>query len=179
MAEHGYKIQFLYGAQEYPAKDDREFMSFIEKRLSTKWEIVEAKSLDEWLNVIEQATMLVSGRFHHSIAAACLKTPFIALNSNTPKIEGMLKALGVNKMFSYNDDNLCNELLRFTENIDTTLHNITPLEILANKAMNNFVALKKIADQEYNCTNNNQHDQNWQDFIKQQCIGESSNNISL
>ena len=38
---------------------------------------------------------LVSGRFHYSIAAAWLGTPFIALDSNTPKMDGLMQTLGL------------------------------------------------------------------------------------
>jgi hypothetical protein len=39
--------------------------------------------------------VLVSGRFHHSIAAACLGTPLLLTGSNTPKNEGLLTLLGL------------------------------------------------------------------------------------
>ena len=43
---------------------------------------------------MRRARLLVSGRFHHSIAAAALGTPFVVFNSNTPKIDGLMALLG-------------------------------------------------------------------------------------
>jgi polysaccharide pyruvyl transferase WcaK-like protein len=38
----------------------------------------------------------VSGRYHHSIAAACLGTP-LALIGNTPRMEGLLERLSLDR----------------------------------------------------------------------------------
>jgi polysaccharide pyruvyl transferase WcaK-like protein len=166
MSEKGYKLQFLYGAKEYPAKDDREFMAFIEKRLSRSWTVLTATSLDEWLAHIENAALLVSGRFHHSIAAACLGTPFIALNSNTPKIDGMLVSLGCSKIFNYNDADLSSRLLDFTSNLQKEQGNITSLEELCNKAMNNFSGLKAlITRQSVNSDPVDSPKRTWQQYL--------------
>ena len=88
MHRQGYSITFLYGAKDWPAKDDREFVAFVKPRLKFDLKIFEAKNIDQWLSCIENAELLVSGRFHHTIAAGCLGTRFIALNSNTPKMDG-------------------------------------------------------------------------------------------
>ena len=42
--------------------------------------------------------MLLSGRFHHSIAAAWMGTPLVSLPSNTRKIDGLLQRLGLPAM---------------------------------------------------------------------------------
>ncbi|MDX8430423.1 MAG: polysaccharide pyruvyl transferase family protein [Candidatus Algichlamydia australiensis] len=93
LEEQGYKIQVLVGAKDRPAYDDKLFVEFLSDELKSGWELIDAKSLDEWLGAIANADLLVSGRFHHTIAAICLKTPFVVLNSNTPKIEGMLSIM--------------------------------------------------------------------------------------
>ena len=93
MSLKGYKVRFLYSVVSNPSKDDDKLINYIEKHLVNKWEVIDAKSLDEWLSHIESASLLVLGRFHHTIAAACLGTPFIALDSNTPKIEGLIQSL--------------------------------------------------------------------------------------
>ncbi|HTZ20569.1 MAG TPA: hypothetical protein VMC06_06780, partial [Opitutaceae bacterium] len=41
------------------------------------------------------ASCLVSGRFHHTIAAAMLETPLLVLPSNTPKVSAACAMLGL------------------------------------------------------------------------------------
>lgn len=69
----GYKIKFLYGALAHPSKDDQIFMNYLKENDPELIEFVEAKSAEEWLEVIYNASLLISGRFHHSIAAFCLE----------------------------------------------------------------------------------------------------------
>jgi polysaccharide pyruvyl transferase WcaK-like protein len=47
--------------------------------------LIRANNIDEWLSIIQNAKFLISGRFHHSIAAFFLSIPFILFESNTPK----------------------------------------------------------------------------------------------
>lgn len=114
MHQQGYTITFLYGAKDWPAKDDREFIAFLKSILKFDLKVFEAKNIDEWLSCIENAKLLVSGRFHHTIAAGCLGTKFIALNSKTPKIDGLLKALGKEGPLRYDDRNLAEKLHKQT-----------------------------------------------------------------
>ena len=141
MSSQGYQLKFLYGAPEYPAKDDREFMAFIEPKLTKAWHIVTATSLDEWLGQIEASSLLVSGRFHHSIAASCLGTRFIILNSNTPKIEGLAYSLGMT-VLNYNDPDIANKLLTATDAVMQKVGSMNTADNLAQKAMKNFETLK-------------------------------------
>ena len=141
MSEQGYKIAFLYGAAEYPAKDDREFIAFIEPRLKTSWTVIEAKSLDEWLGHIERASLLVSGRFHHTIAAACLGTNFVILNSNTPKVEGMAKVLECGEVLNYRDPDIVEKLLAKTGEAEKGLLKQCDLKTLCSMSANNFNGL--------------------------------------
>lgn len=150
MTTKGYNIKFLYGADSNPAKDDREFVEYMEKNFATNWEFYEAKSLDDWLKTIEEASLLVSGRFHHTIAAASLGTHFIALNSNTPKIDGLLQLLGHKEVIKYNDVEIYNKLITITNSIlpsspehSYDLKGSNQLDFLCNKAERNFDGLKK------------------------------------
>lgn len=150
MSSRGFKIKFLYGADSFPAKDDREFVEYMRKQFQVNWEIYEATSLDDWLRTIEEATLLVSGRFHHTIAAASLGTHFIALNSNTPKIEGLMQILGSNEIVRYSDQEIYNKLLRLTsEKLPARLNDVkslwgdSHLQTLCTAAEKNFDGLKK------------------------------------
>ena len=89
----GYRISVLLGARGYPAADDMRFAEALFARTGPKAEPLLARSEREWLGYIGDAALLVSGRFHHSIAAACLQTPFVTLGSNTPKITGLMQVL--------------------------------------------------------------------------------------
>ena len=78
---------------------------------SGDWEIIEANSIKKWLDTIYQASLLVSGRFHYTIAAAVMGTPFILLESNTPKNAGLAKSLGAPPPLSYRSHDLLIQLL--------------------------------------------------------------------
>ena len=56
-------------------------------------EKIAVQNTDDWLDAIGSAALLVSGRFHHSIAAFMLDTPFLAFRTDTKKMEGMLQAI--------------------------------------------------------------------------------------
>ncbi len=48
-----------------------------------------------WLGAIAQASLLVTGRYHHVVAALALGTPIIGITSNTDKIECGFATAGV------------------------------------------------------------------------------------
>ena len=56
-------------------------------------QLISASSIDEWLSIIKKATFFISGRFHHSIAAFMLDTPFISFGTDSPKLESVLGML--------------------------------------------------------------------------------------
>jgi polysaccharide pyruvyl transferase WcaK-like protein len=51
--------------------------------------IFNALTFENWLSIIKHADLLISGRYHYSIAALCFTTPMIYFSSNTPKIEAI------------------------------------------------------------------------------------------
>lgn len=115
MAEKGFQIKVLIGAAAFPAQDDQSFVKYISTHTNAPWELIDASSLKEWLDTINNATLLVSGRFHHSIAAFCLNTPFIALNSNTPKVHSICALLEQSEPLLFSDPTLLEHLLARTE----------------------------------------------------------------
>ncbi len=62
---------------------------FKTKLLRRKIKILYTKSTNEWLSVIKRGKLFVSGRFHHSIAAAIFQTPYVCLDANTPKTDAL------------------------------------------------------------------------------------------
>lgn len=144
----GIKIKVLIGAAAFPSKDDKKFVALLRKYCQAAWELVDATSMDEWLNTINNASLLVSGRFHHSIAAFCLNTPFIALNSNTPKVHAICALLEQPEPFLYSDPALLESLLQRT----TMIFNSPPLDnsvkaaYLRELAQKNFEGLRKLIE---------------------------------
>ncbi|WP_188422703.1 polysaccharide pyruvyl transferase family protein [Oxalicibacterium solurbis] len=96
----GIEVEFLIGAADHFSLDDKAFVNQLSTCNIGKWRLIQATSLDSWFQTIAEASLLISGRFHHTIAALCLGTPFIVMESNTPKISGMLETLGCNPALS-------------------------------------------------------------------------------
>lgn len=116
----GFRVKLLIGASANIAGDDAHFVQALKDILGKSCEFVFARSEQEWLSTIENAQLLISGRFHHSIAAAFLHTPFIVMSSNTSKINGMLKMLDIETFVSVERSDLAAYL---TERALTILKN--------------------------------------------------------
>lgn len=143
MSQDGFKIKVLVGAAAFPAGDDKSFVNFLKNQCKAPWELVEAKSLEMWLDTINKATLVVSGRFYHSIAAFCLNTPFIALNSNTPKIHSICAFLHQPDPLHYSDSRLLEKLHLRTQEIlsNPVVDNGKKASYLRDLARKNFDGL--------------------------------------
>ena len=108
----GLQPAFLFGANANLAADDREFARLLSHATGGTIELCHTTSEAAWLSAIASARLLVSGRFHYSIAAAWLGTPFIALDSNTPKMDGLMQTLGLGCRANPASPSLPAELLR-------------------------------------------------------------------
>lgn len=88
-----YKVIYLVGS---PSGMNNEEPSVIEslKKYIPELIVHDATSFTEWLSIIKNASILISGRYHYSIAAMCFGTPTICFSSNTPKLDE------INKMFN-------------------------------------------------------------------------------
>lgn len=104
-------VSVLIGAQANQAHDDQAFVAALRAAVPTGWALLEAKSMTSWLDTLAAAQLLVSGRFHHTVAAACLNTPFVALCSNTPKMEAMLRMIEQPAPLAYDDPALSEGLV--------------------------------------------------------------------
>lgn len=99
-------------------------------------------SLKDWLTTIAEARLLVSGRFHHSIAAAFLGTPFVVLESNTPKNTALCRELGLAPPLSWAAEDLCDVLIDHGEHaMNSTRISNDVLDSLRNRAESNFDGL--------------------------------------
>ena len=88
----GRRVVYLTGAKNDPAGEDGKHFKLMKKKIASL-ELCDAKSIDEWLGMIASASLLVSARFHHTIAAASLLTPVVCMPSNSPKVDGICKML--------------------------------------------------------------------------------------
>lgn len=102
----GYYPAILSGAAVHESDDDFQFIETLKQATDTDIKQIKATSLDEWFTHLHQSPLLISGRFHYTIAAAALGTPFIAFEGNTPKLHALSTFLDTPPPLSYSDPNL-------------------------------------------------------------------------
>lgn len=90
----GTPVVLPLGAAAKPAADEARFAAAL-KSLLPALSIRDCASLEDWRDCLAGARFLVSGRFHHSLAAFCIGTPFVALDTHTPKLAGLSTMLGL------------------------------------------------------------------------------------
>jgi polysaccharide pyruvyl transferase WcaK-like protein len=93
VARDGYAPRVLVGAAAHLAHDDVLFVEGLRREAGDAFGVRYATSELEWLDALSDARLVVSGRFHHSIAAAFVGTPFLVMESNTPKITAVVRML--------------------------------------------------------------------------------------
>lgn len=102
-----YKNQFsfayLTGAKLHPALEDKETIDLF-RQSELELESIEAPDFSFWCETIASARLLISGRFHYSIAALALAVPCISLPSNTPKTEGIYNMLEADGYLRWDHD---------------------------------------------------------------------------
>ncbi len=103
-------LHYLVGAQDFPALDD-EKMAVALQDANPSIKVVKAETFGEWVSAISSAGCLVSGRFHHTIAALYLDTPSIVFRAGTPKIDGLCSVAGLPAPFSLEDPSLRDTLV--------------------------------------------------------------------
>lgn len=93
-AAQGHALCYLTGAAGHVAQDDAPLIEAAATSVPNLEHRV-ASSFEQWAGTIKNAACLVSGRFHHSIAAAFLDTPVIAFKAATPKVDALCNDLGL------------------------------------------------------------------------------------
>lgn len=106
MQSEGYDIKVLTGAKASPALDDKMFIQALKQALPEGWVHVDAPTMAAWLEAIQSASLVVSGRFHYTIAACMLNTPCIVLDSNTPKNRAICEEAGMPAPLPYDSEGL-------------------------------------------------------------------------
>lgn len=141
MMQQGYIPIALSGAAASPAVDELMFVDAMRQRLP-ELQHVAASSLHEWIHLLHSAAILVSGRFHYTIAAACLDTPCILFDGNTPKNIAISQDIGLPPPISYRIPDLEMQLHQRTR--DAFANPPDGKRILAQwseRGMKNFAAL--------------------------------------
>jgi polysaccharide pyruvyl transferase WcaK-like protein len=103
-----FRLRYITGALSYPARDDVNLINTI-KALSFSVEHKVVSSFMEWANEISTCRGLISGRFHHTIAAAALGTPSLVFQSNTPKVEALCEKIGMEPPLNGRKNSAINE----------------------------------------------------------------------
>jgi polysaccharide pyruvyl transferase WcaK-like protein len=98
----GQKLIYLTGAKKFPASEDANIFRWM-KSEQEDIQAYNAASMEDWLEMIDGAVGMISGRFHHSLAAAALGVPFVTFPSNTPKIQATNEMLGLEPPIAYDD----------------------------------------------------------------------------
>ena len=138
-------VKFLLGAHFSPAQEDTILQKKLKKNPNlANLEVVQAQSMRQWIDEFKSASFLFSARFHHSIAALSVGTPFRYMSSNTPKISAILETIGENVNELYIADNDTDKLIDSAEECiynSASMKSEKRLKTMISMANENFVGL--------------------------------------
>lgn len=98
-----HRIVYLTGSASGMNNEDPEAIVSLQKYIP-EMIVHDAHSFTEWLSVIKHSVLLISGRYHYSVAAMCFGTPMICFASNTPKIDEVNKLFHLPKCVKSRDE---------------------------------------------------------------------------
>lgn len=99
----GVRFCFLMGAKSSVNQEDARIYQEMQSQCAGL-ETVTAHSMKEWLHIIGHSACMVSARYHHTLAAISLGTPSVVFPSNTPKINASMQMLGIDHIWSLDQD---------------------------------------------------------------------------
>lgn len=99
-AAQGLRCAVLTGASGKPTGGQSEF------RRSSKIDEVKADSLDEFLNVMHNASIVITGRYHYAICALCLGKPLALFKATTSKNDLLAREYMKAEAISYFDNDI-------------------------------------------------------------------------
>ncbi|MEE9493377.1 MAG: polysaccharide pyruvyl transferase family protein [Gammaproteobacteria bacterium] len=143
LVKTGFTVRVLYGAKDNGAVDEERYIERLQASRLAGVEFCHATTLEQWLSEIASARLLVSGRFHHSIAAAFLKTPFVLLASNTQKNRALAESLSLPAPISYDMNNFSERVTKRIRQSVETVQQVPDdiLDALHQRALLNFSQL--------------------------------------
>lgn len=86
-------IVFLSGGFKRPPAEDQVHYENMKRRIPAL-ELVHPSSLQEWMGWISSAEVVITGRFHHVVAAAVVSAPLVYSSGNTPKTDAIAEMVG-------------------------------------------------------------------------------------
>jgi chemotaxis methyl-accepting protein methylase len=140
----GYEIEVLVGGKDNPDPEDAEFVQALRQQSFTDWKLVDATSLEQWCDCLNSASLFVSGRFHHTIAATFLGTPCVVMEGNTLKNEALTESFGYDPPLGYEHPHFRQELRERAaralarQSVDSSV-----LDMLCERAERNFDGLRQ------------------------------------
>jgi len=97
-------VVFLSGGPISPPEDKMHFESL--RKGFPDLEFAEPENVERWLSLIAHAKLVVTGRFHHLIAAISLSAPVVMMPGNTSKSDAVCQFLGIDLPLVSNDRTL-------------------------------------------------------------------------
>ncbi|MDA0831739.1 MAG: polysaccharide pyruvyl transferase family protein [Planctomycetota bacterium] len=157
VTKRGYDVNVLIGAKSDLAGDDLRFVERLWAHTIDRvdWTLIEAQSLQEWFDTFHRASLLISGRFHHTIAASCLGVPVVMCESNTLKNQALAEMLSIASPIDYDVPEFRNVLSdRVDRSLSESRRDMTGrLEEWCHLAEKNFDGLRRLAEAETLGTN--------------------------
>ena len=87
-------MYFLYcNVKVAECRDELQMFERLSKKIGKDIELFKTADIDEFISMIDNASLLISGRFHHTIASFMVNTPFITFKTNTKKVESILSMM--------------------------------------------------------------------------------------
>jgi polysaccharide pyruvyl transferase WcaK-like protein len=146
----GHTFEFLIGGKADLAGEDVEIFKQV-KQAGLEIKLKEAKTFEEWCHCIAGSELVVSGRFHYTVAAMSMAVPCISFPSNTPKIEGIHRMFGLDGYLRWEDESFTDKFNLFLErakNGELVLTDKQRLEII-EKAESNYLRLSPVIPGEH------------------------------
>lgn len=138
----GHNFEFLVGGKANLAMEDPDVFKQFE-RTGLNLKLKEAETFEQWCRTIASAELVVSGRFHYTVAAMSMAVPCISFPSNTPKVEGIYRMFSLDGYLEWGDENFTDKftmLLERAKSGELILTDKQRLEMI-EKAENNYTRL--------------------------------------
>ena len=88
-----HRFRILLGSRAHMSQQDIALVGALARHNVQNLEMYWCASESDWLSQIASSAVVVSGRFHHSLAAACVGTPFVLNNEPGSAAESLLRSL--------------------------------------------------------------------------------------
>lgn len=112
------ELVFLSGGSKSPPEDIVQFETM--RGVLSSLRLVEPGTADEWIARIAHARLVITGRFHHLIAAAATTAPVVMMPGNTPKSDGVCSMLNFRTPISTSSAYLAGALSEAVSGPDAT-----------------------------------------------------------